>query len=181
MKAPGALILVFSFLSTVLTCQAQTPAQERQEKPIFFLDSIRIGPALDLSKIQATDIASILVYKGDDAFRLAGPEASGGVIYIETKKFALGRYWRFFKSQSADYARVVPTQQSDTAVTYILNGKVLPTNFEGTLAAIDSTRLTALKVIDKDQLLKEYGIANKQYGIVITAPERPEPQKVDNP
>ena len=96
------------------------------------------------------------VYKDANAIKLVGEQGKFGAVYIETKKFARNKYWNYFKSKSADYLKNVPTPQSDSSVIYILNGKVLKTNFEGDLSGIDDKNFIELTVIDKQKLSKDY-------------------------
>ena len=51
----------------------------------------------------------------------------------------------------------------------MLNGKVLIKDFEGDLSQINEKKFVSLKVIGKDQLMSDYGVAPKEYGIIIKA------------
>jgi len=46
---------------------------------------------------------------------------------------------------------------------------VLTTNFEGDLSTISDKTFIDLKIIDKQKLLTDFGIADKDYGILIKA------------
>ena len=99
--------------------------------------------------------------------------ATNGLIYIETKKFDKERYQKYFKSKSAKYAEIVSASESDTNVQYILNKKVLTDNFEGDLAAIDNKIFKGIQIINKQQLINEYQITNKEYGVLISSDAPP--------
>ena len=120
-----------------------------------------------MQEYQPTDIAVVTVYKDSNAIKLVGEQGRFGAVYVETKKFARSRYWNFFKSKSAEYFKTVPTLQSDSSVIYILNGKILKTNFEGDLSGIDETTFIDLEVIDKRKLTKDYNISDKAFGVII--------------
>jgi hypothetical protein len=134
--------------------------------PVYFIDSVNVT-RIELQKYQPTDIAVITVYKDTNATKLVGPQGKDGAVYIETKKSAKNKYWSFFKNKSADYLRVIPDPESDSSVVYILNDKVLTTNFEGDLSGIDDKAFIDLTVINKEKLSKDYGIRDKSFGIVI--------------
>jgi hypothetical protein len=136
--------------------------------PVYFIDSIRVTGAA-LSKYDPSDIAMVTVYKDSSAVGRLGPAAKNGLIYIETKKFSKQRYWRYFSSKSEQYAKLVPSAGKDSGVQYILNKKILKENFEGDLAAIDDKVFQQLEIISKDKLIKDYGIRDKQYGVIITS------------
>jgi hypothetical protein len=136
--------------------------------PVFFIDSINVDKS-ELLNYQPEQIAKVSVYKDSNAIILVGPEGKDGVVYIETKVFAKRRYWNYFKTKSVEYANTVLTPESDSTIQYILNGKILATNFEGDLSLIDDDIFKDLKVIDKETLRKEFGIADKSYGVIINS------------
>lgn len=148
------------------------------DDPVFFIDSVNVT-RIELQNYQPTDIAVVTVYKDTNAIKLVGPQGKDGAIYIETKKFARNKYWNFFKDKSAEYLKVVPSPESDSSVMYILNGKALTKNFEGDISRIDEKSFINLQVIDKTQLLKDYGIKDKLFGIVIRASIKTDKKKLD--
>lgn len=136
--------------------------------PVYFIDSIRVTGAA-LSKYDPNDIAMVTVYKDSSAVSRLGPAAKNGLIYIETKKFSKQRYWQYFRSKSEQYVKLVPSAGEDSEIQYILNKKILKDNFEGDLATIDDKVFQRLEIISKEKLIKDYGITDKQYGVVITS------------
>lgn len=136
------------------------------DNPVFFIDSVMVDKD-EMNKYQPNDIAGVSVYHDSTAIRLIGPDGKDGVVYIETKTFAKNRYWNYFKSKSPEYAGIVPTPQSDTIVQYILNTRILKSNFEGDLSLIDDSIFKGITVIDSTTLQKDYGISGKPYGVII--------------
>ena len=157
-------------IDLTISCYRIFEKKERYEQllndPVFFIDSINVT-RLELSQYQPTDIALVTVYKDTNAIKLVGEQGKFGAIYVETKKFARNKYWNYFKSKSADYFKVVPTLESDSLIIYILNDKVLRTNFESDLSGISDKTFIDLTVIDKDRLKKEYKVSGKSFGVVI--------------
>lgn len=152
-------------------------AESLKTEPIFFMDSVRVSQG-DLSQYNPSDIAMVTVIKNIATIQKIFPGTKNGLIYIETKQFAKHRYWTYFKSKSPEYARIVNSSKTDTTnVQYILNGKVLKKNFEGDLASINDGTFKGLIIIDKKHLADEYGINDKDYGIVITSIPRPKNSK----
>jgi hypothetical protein len=137
-------------------------------EPVYFMDSVRVTGA-DLSKYDSKDIATVSIYKGASAIIKFGPEAEYGLIFIETKKFDIHRYQTYFKSKSPDYTKLISNPANVSKIQYILNKKILKTDYEGNLAAINDKIFKELIIIDKKQLIKDYGITNKNYGVIITA------------
>ena len=134
--------------------------------PVFFIDSVNVT-RIELQQYKPADIAFVTVYKDTNAIKLVGEQGKFGAVYIETKKFARNRYWRFLSGKSASYLKTVPTPQSDSMVVYILNAKVLKKNLETDLAGIDDRSFIELTIIDKDQLKRDYNIQDKTFGVVI--------------
>jgi hypothetical protein len=160
-------------IDLVISCysifeKANKPYKKLFDDPIFFIDSLNVT-RIELQQYQPTDIAVVTVYKDSNAIKLVGQQGKNGVVYVETKKFAKSKYWNFFRQKSAEYLNLVPNSKSDSSVVYILNDKVLTTNFEGDLSTIDDKTFINLKIIDKQKLLADFGIADKQYGILIKA------------
>lgn len=168
-KPVEAIDLVLSCYSVFMTT---AKPKEQLTGPIYMLDSVRIAED-NLRKYNPNDIALLTVYRGAEATRLAGTQGANGIVYIELKPFARNRYWRFFAGKSVAYLRAVPTPKDDSSILYILNGKVLPTNYEGDLVGIDDTSFTSLRIISKKQVVKEYGITSKSLGVVITTTAKP--------
>jgi hypothetical protein len=158
-------------IDLVISCygifeRANNPFKKLFNDPVFFVDSINIT-RIELQEYQPNDIAVVTVYKDTNAIKLVGPQGKDGVVYVETKKFARSKYWNYFKTKSGEYLKAVPTSQPNTSVVYILNGKVLKQNFEGDLSAIEDKNFIDLKVIDQTQLIKDYSIRDKTYGVLI--------------
>ena len=142
--------------------------QQIANDPILFVDSINVT-RFELQKYQKSDIAITSIYKDAQAIRLVGPQGQFGAVYYTTKKYAILKYWNFFKSISTEYARVAEDMKAEAQIVYILNDRVLVNDFEGELSGVNQSNLINLKVIDKKQLKKMYNIDTKKYGVVINA------------
>ncbi|MDP9077841.1 MAG: hypothetical protein M3O71_10490 [Bacteroidota bacterium] len=142
--------------------------EEDATDPVFFIDSVRVNKRV-LQNYKPEEIASVTVYKDSSAIKRMGPAAKNGLIYIETKDFAKNKYWNYFKSKSDQYGKLVPTVESDVHIQYILNKRVLKENYEGDLAAINNTIFKGLQIITKQQLIKDYGVTDKEFGVIITS------------
>lgn len=136
--------------------------------PIFFIDSVRVKKE-DLQNYEPSNIAAMTVFKDSSAIARGGIEAKNGLIYIETKRFAKDRYWNYFRLKSPQYAKLVPLIDSDISIQYILNKKVLKENYEGDLSSINDKVFKGIQIISKKQLKKEYGITDKDFGVIITS------------
>lgn len=155
----------------VMSCDSfqdkDTALLEVSKDPIFFIDSVRIERA-ELQNYDPNDIASVTVYKNSDATKRM-ESATNGLIYIETKKFATLRYWKYFKSKSKEYAKIVPSPGNDSNIQYILNKRILKDNFAGDLAMIDDNVFEGIQIISQQQLIRDYHITNKKYGVLINS------------
>ena len=154
----------------LISCYRIFEEKERYKQlfndPVFFIDSVNVT-RIEMQEYQPTDIAVVTVYKDTNAIKLVGEQGEFGAIYVETKKFARNKYWNYFKSKSADYLKIVPTPQSESSIIYILNDKVLKTNFEGDLSGIDDKNFIQLIVIDNQKLNKDYNISDKVFGVIV--------------
>jgi hypothetical protein len=162
-------LLLLPLTTIALTVCGQSPKKVLKKlgnDPIFFVDSVNIDKS-ELKNYDPKDIAQVTVYKDSDAIRLAGPEGKDGVVYVETKEFARKLYWTFFSSKSAEYSRIVPTPGSDSLIQYILNKRVLTSNFEGDLALVSDSIFKKITILDRDALQSQYHISDKTYGVVI--------------
>ncbi|MFC0516893.1 hypothetical protein ACFFGT_21980 [Mucilaginibacter angelicae] len=146
----------------------QIVEEPENNEPVYFIDSVRVTGD-DLKKFNPNDVATVSVYKDASAIIKYGREAKYGLIYVETKKFDIHRYQTYFKSKSPGYTKLISNPANISKIQYILNKKILKTDYEGNLAAIDDKIFEGLIIIDKRQLIKEYGITNKNYGVIITA------------
>jgi hypothetical protein len=162
------LLVAVCALSTSLFCQApEEDMKNNKEVPLYFLDSMRTTKA-DVEKVNPSDVANVFVYKGKNALEIPGNnEKKSNVVFIETKKFAKKRYWNYFKTKSGEYGKMVPSPENDKLVQYVLNGRVMKSDFEGELSAINDSSFRSIEVIPKDTLLKRFGIYRKSIGVII--------------
>lgn len=91
---------------------------------------------------------------------------SGGAFFIETKKFVRHRYWNIFSRDEA-YRKLVPSEEADSAVIYILKGKPLTHTPESGLAQVTAETFAGLIILDKAALKKQYGIKGNKPGVVV--------------
>jgi len=165
----------FKFILSCLLISLVSFAQSRNriikkigDKPIVFIDSAKVDYS-QIAKYEADQIASFTVLLDKDAVNLMGEDGKDGVIYIETKKFARIRYWKYFKSKSSDYFNIVPDLEKEINIQYILNDKILNDNFEANLASIDDQIFKGITIITKNELIKKYNIDNKDFGVLINS------------
>lgn len=161
--------------SIAITGFAQSPKRiikKLGNEPVYYIDSISVDKS-QLQKYDPNEIAGLTVFKGKEAVDILGEDGKDGVVYIETKLFAKKRFWNFFRLKSAEYLDLVPTFDSDSTIQYILNKRILKDNYEGTLASIDDNVFKEIKILPKQVLIDEYGILDKEYGVLIIS-EAPE-------
>jgi len=144
----------------------ENPIVLSNNDPIYFVDSVRVNKRA-LYKYNDNDIAAVTVYKDTTAIKILGVEGKNGLIYIETKMFDKKRYWKYFNSKSPEYSKAVLIPGAELDVQYILNNKVLKKGYESDLAAINDKIFKSIRIIDQKELKKEYGITDKEFGVVI--------------
>lgn len=167
LNKPVVAIELTASCRAVRAYDAGYQALQGQIEPIFFIDSIRTSKS-DLIKIDADSVAIVSVIKDTAQLKKFGQAANGKLIFIETKDFAKKRYWKYFSSKSEDYLKIVPNPYNDLSVQYILNAKVLKKNFEGDLALINDKKFKDIKIIGKAELIRDFKIDDKEYGVIIT-------------
>lgn len=67
-----------------------------------------------------------------------------------------------------EYKNKLTDLKKESNVTYILNNKVIRTNFEADLFQINDSNFVSLEVISGQQVKSDYHIRGKSFGIVIT-------------
>jgi len=134
--------------------------------PLYLIDNAKIKNN-NINKVNPKEIATVELLKDKIAAEKYGDEGKNGVVLIYTKNYARTIYWNYFKTKSADYFKAIPTVKDEKNVIYILNDKVLEKDFEGDLFKINDSNFIELKVIDKKQLIKDFNITDKKWGIVI--------------
>ena len=158
---------IFSFLTTMALGQSPERALKKLgAEPIYFMDSVNVEKS-DLMKYDPKEIASVSVLKSKEAMAILGNNGKDGAVYIETIPFAKSRYWKYFRGKSPEYKALVPLVGQDSTIQYILNDRVLDKGFEGNLALVDDKVFKEIKILNKEELQKQYGISNKDAGVVI--------------
>jgi hypothetical protein len=142
-------------------------AQKLGPNPYFEVDGKYISRS-DLDTLNPSDIASLTTYYNKEAKNLYGEKAKDGVVILETKKYAIMKFQNFLKSVSKEYEEMLYTTK-ETDIQYILNSRVLTENFVGTLATIDRITFKSIRLINGDELEREYQIKGKKTGVIIKA------------
>ena len=142
-----------------------------RKDPLLIMDGATIIRD-SLKNTNPEDIADITVLKEKTATVLYGDKGKNGAIIIETKKFARAKYIKFLRDSSAQYDSLYRQAGSDSSFQYVLNGKALKQNTEGSLAALSSQKLMDVKILNRQQLKDSLGIDDKQYGVVIISEEK---------
>lgn len=159
--------LFFTFFCFSI-CFSQSPKRVIKKignDPIIFIDSLNVRSS-EMQKYDPKSISLFTVYKDKEAKDLFGEDGRDGVIYIETKPFSGKRYQNYFKTKSAEFKKIIDTE-SKKDIQYLLNGKVLSENYEGDLALINDKTFKSVKILNSEELLKQYKISGKKYGILI--------------
>lgn len=140
---------------------------DESNDPVFFLDSVQVNKMV-LSNYSPAEISSVTVYKDSvEIKKLYHKSAKNGLIYIETKDFAKEHYQNYFSLKSAEYANIIRSSKNDSGIQYILDGKILNKDYEANLSHLNDKNFKEIKIIDKDQLTKLYGITDKKLGVLI--------------
>ncbi|GAC1596906.1 MAG: hypothetical protein NVS3B19_19330 [Ginsengibacter sp.] len=139
--------------------------------PIVFIDGTK-RDVKQMHKLSPSDIISVSVFKGEEAIAKAGPEAKDGVLYIETKPFVRNQYWKYFASKSPEYASAIKSVDDFNTTQYVLNGRIVTENIDKTLSGITDKNFRSLVLINQEDLLKEYRVKDKKYGVVILSDPR---------
>jgi len=117
-----------------------------------YVDGVKVTQQ-EADKLKMEDVASMQIDKDGN--------------HITTRTAACNAYWTYFKSKSTQYASLVPTIQELYKVQYIINGTVLTTNFDNTLAGVNDNNFISIAIVDNTTLSKNYGVADKPYGVII--------------
>lgn len=168
-KDMNKIVTLLLLNCTAIIGFAQSPkriVKKLGNDPVYYIDSINVDKS-EMQRYNPNEIAVVTVFKGKGAVDLLGEDGKDGVVYIETKLFAKKRFWSFFRLKSAAYSDLVPTIGSDSTIQYILNKRVLKDDYEGTLASIDDKVFEDIKIVPKEILIKDYGILDKEYGVLI--------------
>ena len=167
MKHP--FLLVLTCATTLAWGQRpQKAAQQLGAKPVYFIDSVEVSQAA-LQDYAPESIAALTIYKDAEATRLVGTRGKDGVVYVETKLFDTRHYRRYFARKSTAYAQLVAAGVAETNIQYVLNGRLLTTNYEGDLASIDDQLFQGLAVLDQAALQQRYPDNSATYGVVLTS------------
>ena len=166
-KPVEAVDIILSCYDTQKADSHIAEVTEVSNDPVFFIDSVKVSKA-DLLRYDPNDIATVTVYKDTSEIKKLGIDAKYGLIYIETKTFDVNRYQKYFSSKSPEYAKLITTIKN-SQIQYILNKRVLNSNYEGDLAAINDKIFKGLTIINKQELSNKFGITDKTYGVIINS------------
>ena len=121
-----------------------------------------------LQSVNPQDISVIQTYYNKEAIKLYGEKAKDGAVLIETKAFARNKFETLFKRHSTEYEEMI--NKTDTSnIQYILNERLLKTNFEGDLSLITEKTLKSIKLIGSQELENKYQVKTKKVGVLVVA------------
>lgn len=164
------LLSLLTFFTVNAFCQALKTSNVVKD-PLVFIDGSR-SDVKQMHKLAPSDIISVSVFRGDDGVAKAGPEGKDGVLYIETKPFVRNRYWKYFASKSPEYADAIKSTDDLNNTQYVINGRIVTDNIDKTLGAINDKNFRSLVVINQDDLIKQYRVKDKKYGVIILSDPR---------
>lgn len=134
--------------------------------PVLFLDSVETKMSI-LEEVNPMNISNIEILIPKTAKRSLGERGGDGAIYVTTVKFAKLNYWKFLSDNSNEYLKRIPNPDSDTSAIYILNDSVLTKNPSGSLFLLNKRNFKRLNILDQPELEEKYGVADKQFGVII--------------
>lgn len=144
----------------------KAPASIIKDTPLLIIDSVIVSMD-SIKNINPNDIADVTVLKEKTRLAVYGERGRKGVIIAETKPFARKKYIHFLRLSSKGYDSLYRQIGSDSSFQYILNGKVLTQNYEGSLASLSLQKLTDIQILNKQQLKDSFDIDDKDYGVAI--------------
>lgn len=155
----------------VTSCKTQLTPEMGIEKlganPYFEVDNQPVSQD-DILNYDASDIAYLKAYYDKKATRQFGDKGKDGAVLIMTKEFATSKYETLFKEFSEDYEKMI-NKTNKEEIQYILNGRILTDNFEGSLASLNSKLLKKITLIDQKELSDKFKIQDKNVGVIIQA------------
>ncbi|MBB6331821.1 hypothetical protein HNP24_002771 [Chryseobacterium sediminis] len=168
------LFFTFFCFSISFAQSSQYGLDKLGSNPVTFIDSVKVNKP-EIFALDSKLVALMSVYGPTEAKKLIGEDGKDGVIYVETKDFSTKRFLRYFRSKSKEFSKLLDSNGDGHTFQYILNGKVLTSNFEGDLALIDDKVFKKINIVKKKELSAQYNITDKDYGIIIssTIPEDP--------
>jgi hypothetical protein len=143
-------------------------AQDSTDDPIqvYVVDSVEV-PSKAVNGLGPDQIAMITIARGKKTVEKYGERATNGVFYIETKAFARKRYSRLFSSISPAYEAAFQRYGGDSSFQYIMGDSLITSNQESQLATLERKDITDIRILGGDALKKEYGVKEKEVGVVI--------------
>ncbi|NCD68623.1 hypothetical protein [Mucilaginibacter agri] len=139
-------------LSSALVLASLAGFSQSSKPKTYYVDGVKVTEQ-QANKIKPDNLVSVQI--GVDG------------VYFTTRNSACNLYWTYFKSKSEAYAAVVPALKDIYKVQYIINGTILTSAFDNTLANVNDANLVSIDVIEQDELTKQYGISDKPYGVII--------------
>jgi hypothetical protein len=163
---------IFLFLLILICSCARklTPTEAVQKlgaSPYIEVDDIAKSQS-EINSINPSDVASLTVYYDKEAIKLYGEKAMDGAVLVKTTSYAINQFETLFKGFSQEYEEMLRITERGE-IQYILNERVLTSDFEGILARLSEKTLKRITIIDSLELDKKYQIKNKKIGVLVKA------------
>jgi hypothetical protein len=159
-------IILSCLLLGSITCVGQDLSSlAPPDSTLFCVDSVETAPST--AGLNPDRIAFINVVRFKTVPEKYAARGINSVIYIETKPFAHARYNKMFSELSPAYAEALKKYGSDSSFQYILDGAVLTSNVESSLAALEKKGIADISVISPKILKEQYKITGMKAGVVI--------------
>jgi hypothetical protein len=137
-----------------------------EDDPVYVVDSVKVTAAA-ATGLTPDKIGLITIAKGRGAVLRYGSQAENGVVYIETKEFARRRVETFLRAVSPAYDSLRRQQPADSAITFLVNDKLVSGNDEARLFTVDRKTFVNLKVLSPEVLREKYQVEGKKAGVAI--------------
>jgi len=159
-------IILSCLLLGSITCAAQDSSSSKSpDSVLFYVDSLETAPKA--AEINPEKIAFINVVGFKTVPEKYRERGIKNIIYIETKPFANARYTGMFSEISPAYAEALKKYGSDSSFQYILDGAVLKSNVESSLAALEKKGIVDISVISPKILKEQYKVTGMKAGVLI--------------
>lgn len=136
-------------------------------KNIMYILDNKVVTKDALKDIDRDAVLSVTILKDSDAVKITKDESTYAVISVTSVEYGKAHHLDYLKSKSKEFADAYSSIQNPDSVVFIWNGEVLAKRKENMLYFIGDENFIDVKTIDKNQLITDFGITDKQLGFVV--------------
>ena len=140
----------------------------KNNNTIFLLDSVLVPRDSVEYLVKKEEISEFRILSSmDPILQQLGIKTQDDAVFIISKAANRKKYQNYLGAKSAKFRKLTMEDNLNANIQFIINNQIVKQDVEKALSQINDENFVLLKVFNKDKLLREFQVENKDFGVSI--------------